>query len=74
MGIDRPVLSNVWWPVRIESREWEKAIALWMNSSLGILTLLTNRTSTEGSWVALRKGDLENLPVLDVQALTGDQI
>jgi hypothetical protein len=74
MGIDRPVLSNVWWPVRTESRDWEKAIALWLNSSLGILTLLANRTSTRGAWVALKKADLEKLPVLDVRTLTAEQL
>ena len=74
MGIDRPVLSNVWWPIKTESRDWEKSLALWMNSSLGILTLLVNRTSTEGSWVALKKADLEKMPVLDVRALTAEQV
>ena len=74
MGIDRLVLSNVWWPVRTGSREWEKALALWLNSSLGILTLLANRTTTEGGWVALKKVDLERLPVLDVRALTAEQL
>ena len=73
MRSDRPVLSNVWWPVSCESRDWEKVLALWMNSSLGILSLLTNRTSTEGAWVALKKTDLAVLPVLDVRALTTTQ-
>ena len=74
MGIDRKVLSNVWWPVRTQRRDWEKAIAIWLNSSLGILTLLTNRTSTRGGWVALKKADLEKLPVLDVRALSKTQL
>ena len=74
MSTDRPVLSNVWWPVRTESREWEKALALWLNSSLGILTLLAHRTSTRGGWVALKKADLEELPVLDPRALTPAQL
>ena len=56
------------------SRDWEKALALWMNSSLGIVTLLANRTSTRGGWVALKKVDLERLPVLDVRALTAEQL
>ena len=74
MRTDRPVLSNVWWPVRTENRDWERTLALWLNSSLGILTLLANRTSTRGAWVALKKGDLEELPVLDVRALTAGQL
>ena len=74
MRTDRPVLSNVWWPVRTENRDLEKALTLWLNSSLGILTLLANRTSTRGAWVALKKTDLVVLPVLDVRALTAGQL
>ena len=74
MHTGRPVLSNVWWPVRTESREWEKALALWLNGSLGLLTLLAHRTSTRGSWVALKKADLEELPVPDVRALPAGQL
>ena len=74
MRTDRPVLSNVWWPVRTENRDWEKALTLWLNSSLGILTLLANRTSTRGAWVAVKKTDLVVLPVLDVRALTAGQL
>ena len=53
---------------------WEKALTLWVNSSLGILTMLANRTSTEGAWVALKKTDLAVLSVLDVRALTAGQL
>ena len=79
MRADRPVLSNVWRPVRTENRDtenrdWEKALTLWMNSSLGILAMLANRTSTEGAWGALKKAGLEVLPVLDVRALTNKQL
>ena len=73
MWVDRAVLSNVWWPFKAENRDSEKALALWINSSLGVLTLLANRTSTEGAWAALKKGDLQKLPVLDVRALTAEQ-
>ena len=74
MSTGKPVLSNVWWPVRTERRDWEKALALWLNSSLGILALLAHRTSTRGAWVALKKADLEELPVLDARALTPAQL
>ncbi len=68
------VLSNVWWPVRLEGTATEKALAVWLNSSLGLLTMLAQRTSTEGSWVAVKKSDLEELPVLDVRSLTPGQV
>ena len=68
------VLSNVWWPVRVEDIPTEKALALWLNSSLGILTILARRTSTEGGWVAMKKADLEGLPVLDTHSLSPEQL
>ena len=49
MRSDTRVLSNVWWPVRVEDEATEKALAVWLNSSLGLLTILAQRTSTEGA-------------------------
>ena len=73
MRVEENVLSNVWWPVRIEDVDIEKALSVWLNSSLGIITLLGQRTSTRGGWVALKKADLGILPVLDPRQLTGSQ-
>ena len=67
------VLSNVWWPVRVEDEATEKALAVWLNSSLGLLTILAQRTSTRGGWVAMKKADLEELPVLDSRKLSQSQ-
>ena len=67
------VLSNVWWPVRMEDESTEKALAIWLNSSLGLLTALAQRTSTRGGWVALKKADLQKLPVLNASRLTAAQ-
>ena len=74
MRSDTRVLSNVWWPVRVEDEGTEKALAVWLNSSLGLLTILAQRTSTEGGWVAMKKADLEELPVLDVRQLSPSQV
>ena len=74
MWSETRVLSNVWWPVQAEDMTAEKALATWLNSSLGLLTLLAERTSTEGGWVAMKKADLEVLPVLDVQAIPASQL
>ena len=74
MHTGRPVLSNVWWPVKTDNRDWDVALALWLNSSLGILTLLARRTSTRGGWVALKKAELAEMPVLDVRALPEEQL
>ena len=65
MRSEERVLSNVWWPIQVEDTSIEKAMTAWMNSSLGILTLLVQRTSTRGGWVAMKKADLRDLPILD---------
>ena len=74
MRSETRVLSNVWWPVRVEDEATEKALAVWLNSSLGLLTILAQRTSTEGGWVAMKKADLEELPVLDPRQLSASQL
>jgi hypothetical protein len=38
------------------------------------LTIVAQRTSTEGSWVGMKKADLEQLPTLDVRAITPHQL
>ncbi len=68
------VLSNTWWEVAVENDAWEKPLAIWLNSGLGLLTIMAERTSTRGGWVAMKKGDLERLPVLDLRALSGGQL
>ena len=35
MRSEARVLSNVWWPIRLEDPSTEKALAVWLNSSLG---------------------------------------
>ena len=74
MRSDTRVLSNVWWPVRVEDEATEKALAVWLNSSLGLLTMLAQRTSTEGGWVAMKKADLEELSVLDPRRVSQEQL
>ena len=74
MCANTPVLSNVWWPFKTYDPDWDKPLALWLNSSLGILALLAVRTSTRGGWVALKKSELASLPVLDPRALTPEQL
>ena len=74
MRTDTRVLSNVWWPINVEDISHEKALTVWLNSSLGLLTILAQRTSTEGGWVGIKKADLEQLPVLDVRAISDSQL
>ena len=74
MRADENVLSNVWWSVKVDNTQTEKALAVWLNSSLGLLATMAARTSTRGPWVALKKADLEELPVLDTRALSDEQL
>ena len=71
---DMPVLSNVWWAVKIDSHICNKSIAVWLNSSVGLLTLMATRNTTEGAWVDIKKADLKDMPVLDVRAISQSQL
>ena len=74
--METPVLSNVWWPVRLleQNDNCEKALALWLNSTLGLFILLSRREETQGAWVDFKKPVLAETPVLDVRALGVDQM
>ena len=71
---DRDVLSNVFWPLKTTDDRWDKALAIWLNSSPGILSLLARRTTTMGAWIKLKKTDLTRMPVLDVRAVSDQQL
>jgi len=76
--ISEPVLSNVWWPFRLHdhlaSQDFAKALALWLNSALGLMLAIGNRTETRGAWVAFKKPTLSAMPVLDVRQLKKGQL
>ena len=74
--LDVPVLSNVWWPMRLleQNDDCEKTLALWLNSTLGLLILLSHREETRGAWVKFKKPVLSEIAVLDVRALSPEQI
>jgi hypothetical protein len=67
------VLSNVWWPVYGLAPEEEKALALWLNSSPGLLLLIAHREETRGAWNKFKKPVLSAMPVLDVRSLRQNQ-
>ncbi len=72
---DTEVLSNVWWPVKLKIDEiYEKPLALWINSTLGLISTLAVRGETMGAWIRFKKPNLESLPVLDVRKLSEVQL
>jgi len=63
------VLSNVWWPVSIQD-DTAKILAIWLNSTLGLLLLLSNVVVTRGPWVDIKKEHLQAMPILNVKKLS----
>ena len=47
---------------------------LWLNSTLALITLFATRDETRGAWVDFKKPSLGTMPVLDISALSSDQI
>ncbi|MCX5888158.1 MAG: hypothetical protein NTY36_01735 [Deltaproteobacteria bacterium] len=78
LRVSEKVLSNMWWPVSFKepfrSEEIEKALALWLNSTMGLLLVLANRQETRGAWIDFKKPVLEALPVLDLGGLNAGQL
>lgn len=76
--VNEKVLSDVWLPFTFSNKKLiekkEKALALWFNSSLGLLLLLSQREETEGSYIQIKKPALMSLPVLDAETLTITQL
>jgi hypothetical protein len=73
--LSKPVLSNTWWPVAtyadgIDSRKLDKVLALWFNSTLGLLSIISSRVDTRGAWIELKKPTLEAIQVLDPRKLS----
>ena len=74
MCSSQEVLANVFWPVKVGDIARERALAVWLNSSVGLLSLLATRNTTRGPWVALKKADLAEMPIFDVRQLTQGQL
>jgi len=71
--LDEEVLSNVWWPIKLDDRA-AKIVSLWINSTLGFLLLSSIAEVTRGPWIKFKKEYLLELPVLDINTLHEDQI
>jgi type I restriction-modification system DNA methylase subunit len=67
--LSEEVLSNVWWPIKIND-DVAKILAIWANSTLGLLLLLSTAEVTQGPWVDFKKEHLGEMPVLDIRKLS----
>jgi len=63
------VLSNVWWPVKVED-DVAKILTIWLNSTWGILLLLSIAEVTQGPWVKFKKEHLWEMPIVDVSRIS----
>jgi hypothetical protein len=73
---DKEVLANMWWTFRPRNPTdtASKALVLWLNSTLGLITLLANRLETRGAWISFKKPMLEKLRVFDVASATSQSL
>ncbi|MFY9894632.1 MAG: hypothetical protein WAK63_10940, partial [Xanthobacteraceae bacterium] len=69
-------LSNVWYPLKLADNDenHEKALLIWLNSSLGVLLVAGHRVPTQGAWVQFKKPTWNPMPVLDVRKLSERQL
>ncbi len=77
--MNESVLSNTWWTLRvyetdeIPAEHIEKVLTLWLNSTLGILSLIAARVDTRAAWIELKKPILKEVVVLNPTALNPEQ-
>jgi len=66
--------GRAWMSVQLETMEYEKALVLWGNSSFGILLHWWHANKQQSGRGNVVKTALKTLPVLDVTALSADQL
>ena len=77
--VSEPVISNMWWSISTKNEDDAKILALWLNSTWGLLLLLSIAEVTAGPWIEFKKGDkkkgsgLWGLPVINLQKLSEEQ-
>jgi hypothetical protein len=76
VGFKEQVLGNTWWAFKGQkiSAAQEKALLLWLNSSLGLLLYFGRRVTTRSAWMQMKKPAWLAMPVLDVHQLKPDEL
>jgi hypothetical protein len=77
--VSKKVLGDVWCPVLVKKRgpdldDAEKALVLWLNSTLGVLIFDGYREETEGAYVQYKKPVLNQMPVIDVWKISRETL
>lgn len=70
--VDQPALANTMWPVQLQSADLDnyRLLALWMNSTLGLISWIYSAEETRGPWLSIKKNKLLTMPLLDTAQLT----
>jgi len=66
--------GRAWLSIQLSSVEQEKALVLWGNTSLGLLLRWWHSNKQQSGRGSIGKSALQALPILDVTALTPEQI
>ena len=76
VGFDTQILGNTWWSLQSTtlSKDQEKALLLWLNSSLSLLLYFGRRVVTRSAWMQMKQPAWQSMPVLDVRALSSQQL
>ena len=74
--LDAPALGSAWVPCKpnaasIETETLEKALCAYLNSSIGVLALLGDRSNKVPSYPQFSMDDLKKMPVPDFAAIDG---
>ena len=70
-----PSIGGKSWPnVVLREKRQEKALAVWLNTSLGLITHWSRSNRTQNGLGYLSRRQTGNLPVLDVTQLTNSQL
>jgi hypothetical protein len=76
IGLTKQTLGNTWWGFDDAglSEDQRKALLLWLNGTLSILSYFGRRAITRSAWMQMKKPAWASMPVLDVRALDANQL
>ncbi len=76
LRFEQKILGNTWWafkPNRLIAQR-QKALLLWLNSTLALLLFFGRRVVTQGAWMQMKQPAWESMSVLDVRSLSAEQL
>lgn len=73
MFVTERIITNMFYSVKfrgVHNDRRAKALALWLNTTWGLLTIFSNREETEGGWIGLKMTHWKLMPILDITQLS----